>query len=214
MSNQNSDTNLKLKAGREYRGLAFFDVEVSTKRFDTDYYVEGYATTFKPYEFYEDSDGIVYEHFLPEAFRDTDMSDVIFQYNHDGRVFARQSNQTLFVQPDSHGLFIAADLGKTEAARQIYEDIKSGMTTRMSWGFRMGDVEYDKKTRTIIHKSVKKIYDVSAVSIPANQQTEIFAREFADGVIRQAEQEWLKRSRDIDRIKLLIDMEVLHGTNQ
>jgi phage head maturation protease len=53
----------------------------------------------------------------------------------------------------------------------------------MSWGFHLGDYEYDRDSRTIIHKSIKKIFDVSAVSIPANQNTEINARSWADGVI-------------------------------
>jgi phage head maturation protease len=57
------------------------------------------------------------------------------------------------------------------------------MITKMSWGFIVGDYTYDKATRTIVHHSVKKIFDVSAVSIPANQNTEINARSWADGVI-------------------------------
>lgn len=38
------------------------------------------------------------------------MSDVILQYDHEGRVYARTSNGTLLIEPDEHGLFIAADL--------------------------------------------------------------------------------------------------------
>jgi phage head maturation protease len=60
------------------------------------------------------------------------------------------------------------------------------MITKMSWGFIVGDYYFDRDTRTIVHKSVKKIFDVSAVSIPANQNTEINARSWADGVIGQA----------------------------
>ena len=37
-----------------------------------------------------------------------------------------------------------------------------------------------------MHRTVKKIYDVSAVSIPANDNTEINARSWADGVISLA----------------------------
>ena len=111
------------------------------------------------------------------------MSDVIFQLNHQGTVMARQSNGSLIVEPNENGLFTAADLGRTEAARRLYEEISTGMITKMSWGFILGDFYYDKDTRTLVHKTVKKIFDVSAVSIPANQNTEINARSWADGVI-------------------------------
>lgn len=57
------------------------------------------------------------------------------------------------------------------------------MITKMSWRFRVGDCYWDAETRTIVHRTVKKIYDVSAVSIPANDNTEINARSWADGVI-------------------------------
>ena len=56
----------------------------------------------------------------------------------------------------------------------------------MSWRFRVGDYYWDTETRTIVHRTVKKIYDVSAVSIPANDNTEINARSWADGVISLA----------------------------
>lgn len=42
------------------------------------------------------------------------MSDVILQYDHNGRVFARTTNNTLVVEADDTGLFMAADLSKTE----------------------------------------------------------------------------------------------------
>ena len=51
------------------------------------------------------------------------MSDVIMQYDHTGRVFARQSNKTLILEPDAKGLFVAADLSKTDLARGLYQDI-------------------------------------------------------------------------------------------
>jgi HK97 family phage prohead protease len=96
---------------------------------------------------------------------------------------ARQSNGSLIVEPDETGLFTAADLGRTESARRLYEEISAGMITKMSWGFFLGDYYYDRDTRTIVHRTVKKVFDVSAVSIPANNNTEINARSWVDGVI-------------------------------
>lgn len=196
-----------LKPGREYRFMAGFNTDPKQKRFDTEYYIEGYAATFQPYHYYDDSNGNpIYEHFLPEAFKSADMSDVILQFDHAGKVYARLSNQTLIIEIDDHGLFIAADLSKTAGSRELYDEISQGMISRMSWAFMSGDVEYDEKTRTIIHKSVKKIFDVSVVSIPANNDTAVYARTLADGVIGQAEAERLSRDQAIRRIQLKLKL--------
>lgn len=199
---------------RQYRALVQLGAPVALpdqKRLESDFYVDGFATTFQPYEFFETEEGMVYESFSREAFNGTDMSDVIMQLNHEGRVFARQSNGTLLIEPIECGLFFAADLSKTAPAKQIYEEVKAGMLTKMSWGFLPGEYYYDREKRTIVHTKVKKIFDVSVVSIPANNQTEIHARAFADGLIEQAKQELLKRDRQKKR--LLMQM-ALSGTNQ
>jgi HK97 family phage prohead protease len=136
---------------------------------------------------YYDLDGEpVYERFERGCFDNCDMSDIIYQYDHSGRVFARTGNGSLIVEADDNGLFMAADLGRTEAAREHYGDVAAGMVTKMSWRFRVGEYYYDAPNRTIVHKTVAKIYDVSGVSIPANDNTEINARAWVDGEIAQA----------------------------
>ena len=173
---------ISLKSERQIRALQPFIPPVN-KRIESDHYVEGYAARFEPYVLFDDPDGPIYERFEPGCFAPCDMSDIIFQLNHQGTVMARQSNGSLIVEADQTGLFTAADLGRTEAARRLYEEINTGMITKMSWGFILGENYYDSETRTIVHKTVRKIFDVSAVSIPANQNTEINARSWADGVI-------------------------------
>lgn len=176
----------KLKNEMQIRSLQVFAPAPDAKRLDSNFYVEGYAARYEPYVLWEDIDGPIYERFMPGCFDNCDMSDIIFQLNHQGTVMARQSNGSLIVEANENGLFTAADLGRTEAARRLYEEISAGMITKMSWGFILGDCYYDTDTRTIVHETVKKIFDVSAVSIPANQNTEINARSWADGVIAQA----------------------------
>lgn len=194
---------------RQYRSLLSPLAPVSTgseKRFESDFYVEGYASTFNdPYKLYE-FDGIEYWEVIdPDAFRDCDMSDVLFQFNHEGRVFARQSNGTLVVEPQLHGLFVAADLGSTTSSRSMYEDIEAGLITRMSWGFMpdwdsIEDV-YDEESRTFtstIHR-VERIYDVSSVSLPADPNTEISARSYFDGAIKRIEAERLQSALEAQK---------------
>ena len=196
----------KLKNEMQIRSLQVLSPIVKAKRIDSNYYVEGYAARYEPYVLFEDYDGPIYERFEPDCFRDCDMSDIIFQLNHQGTVMARQSNGSLIVEADDVGLFTAADLGRTEAARNLYEEISTGMITKMSWGFILGAHEFDTKTRTIIHHSVKKIFDVSAVSIPANQNTEINARSWADGVIDLAARSEAELDERRRRLRLKINL--------
>ena len=187
---------MPVKSDREYRSMTMAAAE------EGDYIVRGYATTFDdPYVLYEDKDVILREIIDHDALRDADMSDVIMQYDHEGRVFARTSNDTLIVDPDAHGLAMEARLGGTSLGRGLFEEIKGGYTTKMSWAFTVNRERDEWKTETapdgrqlatrIIH-SVRKVYDVSAVSLPANDATEISARNLADGVIERVKAERLE----------------------
>ncbi len=191
---------------REYRNLQILQPS-QQKRIDSEYYVEGYATTFnKPYELYE-IDGIKYYEVIDShALDGADMTDVIMQYDHEGRVLARNSNKTLGIEPNNEGLFIYADLSKSSASKEMYEEIDSGLVTRMSWAFTVGEEEFNRETRTRTIKKVDKVYDVSAVSIPANADTEISARSYLNGVIEVEKQELLERRKKI--LKLKLDLEV------
>lgn len=190
---------LKLENGRQYRSM---QMEIRKDEKDPEkesFLVRGYATTFnEPYLLYSWEDAEVWEQVDAHAFDECDMSDVIMQYDHRGRVFARVSNKTLALIIDGHGLLTDADLGGTEIGRQLYEEIKGGYTSKMSFGFTVKEDEVSetkvkgektKYLRTI--KAIDKLYDVSAVSLPANDFTELSARAFCDGVIAKAEAERL-----------------------
>lgn len=187
----------KLNDGREYR---FMTLENA----DDGYLVRGYATTFKqPYHLYNRADGKeVREMVDANAFENTDMSDVIMQYDHEGRVFARLSNNTLSLETDEHGLMVRADLGGTEIGRNLYEEIKGGYTNKMSFGFTVKDASVepdgDGYLRTI--RSIGKLYDVSAVSLPANDYTEISARSHCDGEITEIEAELLRAEEEARKL--------------
>lgn len=177
----------RFKDQAQVRALTVLSANPAQKRIESDFYVEGFAARYEPYILYYAADGQpVYERFERGCFDGCDMSDVIFQYDHTGRVYARSTNGSLIVEPQDAGLFVAADLGRTEAARDHHADIAAGMVTKMSWRFRCGEYYYDAATRTIVHTKVAKVYDVSSVSIPANDNTEINARALVDGEITAA----------------------------
>lgn len=191
---------------REYRNTVMPLGAVSEERLlESDSYVEGYATTFDaPYVLYEFEDGTkIYEVIARNALINADISDVIMQYDHKGRVYARTSNNTLKVIVDEKGFRIGADLSRTDLARELYQDIQEGMITKMSWSFIIEEEIYDKATRTRTITKIKKIYDVSAVSIPANPDTEISARNFADRSYQQYQEECLKKRVAILKLKTI-----------
>lgn len=188
---------MPIKTDREYR-----DVYYSLVPQDDEKRVTGYATVFDvPYKLYGDGSYEIWEKVAPTAFANTDVSDVIMQYNHEGRVFARTKNNTLSLRSDEKGLLIDADLGGTEIGRELYEEIKGGYTDKMSFGFTVrGEVWEQEKvngvaisTRTIT--DVGKLYDVSAVSIPANDATSISVRSLCDGEIERLKAERQERER-------------------
>lgn len=201
------NNKIKLKDERQVRALQVFAPAPEAKRIDSNYYAEGYATTYEPYVLYELEDGPIYERFDRGCFDGCDMSDVIYQLNHQGTVFARQSNGSLIVEPDNVGLFTAVDLSRTSAARNHYEEITAGMITKMSWGFIVGEYHYEPEIRTIVHTKVKKIFDVSGVSIPANNNTEINARSWADGVIDLAARSEAELDERRRRLRLKIQLQ-------
>lgn len=207
------DIMQKLAEGRQYRDMAALE-----KRAEEDgKIVEGYATTFnEPYELWREDGYIVLEQVDKKAFEGCEMDDVIMQYDHAGRVFARGSNGTLSLGTDDHGLHVRADLGGTEAGRQLYDEIAGGYTTKMSFGFRVTEDErvvkedHDNGEVTVLRTITRigKLYDVSAVSLPANDGTSISARSLGEGIIAEAKEEIRKRKEreeHIARIKAMLE---------
>ena len=207
---------------RQYRDLVLEARELEDEEKQV---VEGYATTYnEPYHLYrlKGKDGYtieVKEEVDRHAFDDADMSDVIMQYDHQGRVFARKSNGTLELDRDNEkGLYIRADLSGTDIGRQLYQEIKGGYTNKMSFGFTIDqasefrELESDEADEVYVYtiEKVGKLYDVSAVSLPQNDFTSISARNFNDGAIEKKAAERLQRHEQEverqDRIRRLEEM--------
>lgn len=209
----------KIESGRQFRRNdlhpEFRALDMSEN--DNQMIVEGHATTFnEEYELYcfDDWDGYrvtVVEAVDRHAFDETDMSDVIFLYDHTGRVMARNRNNTLTVQSDNVGLFIRANLSGSDLGPGLYADIQKGYVDRMSMQFTVAQHQLteerddENKTRKLVRliTRVGKLYDVSAVGIPANDGTDISARSAADGVIQAFEAERLLRLNEEKRAKAL-----------
>ena len=194
---------------REYRSMPVMAVERAEGEETPSYKVRGYASTFnEPYVLYEDFDGTEIKEVIdPHAFDETDMDDVIMQYDHIGMVFARTRNSSLAISIDEHGLLVEADLSLTQDSRRMWEAINTGLVDRMSFCFVIADdgEKFDKATKVSRITKISKLYDVSAVSIPANPGTEISAarKRFLDGVIEEERTERSAAEAKAKRIKIL-----------
>ena len=195
----------KFKETAQTRALAVFSsaLEGTQRRIESNCYVEGYAARYEPYILYYDNEN--------QPIYACVMSDIGMQHVHQCKVLARTSNGSLLVEVDGQGLFCAADLSRTEAARSCYDVIQAGLVSMMSFRFRLGYYYYDEDTHTIVHRTVAKVYDVAPVSIPANDNTEINARAWVDGEIAQAarrEAELDERRRKL-RLKIKLTQEAI-----
>ena len=202
---------MAIRENREYRNMPMVQIRKKDGSNEPSFLVEGYASTFEEYVLFE-QDGIQYkEKILPEAFEGTDFSDVVFLKDHQGTVFARTKNGTLELSIDDKGLLTKTDLSKTSASRQMFEEIEAEMYTQMSFAFVVDDDEYNttEHLRTIRH--ISKLYDVSAVSFPANPTTDISVatRSWFDGFIEQEKTERFAREHEIEvaRQKCLYEKE-------
>ena len=185
---------------REYRNFAEVRSEDSAE-----YRVEGYASTFEPYEMCEIEGEKYFERIEPTAFDECDMSDVVLRIDHAGAVYARTSAGTLTVNSDDHGLHTEADLSRTANSRALYDEIKAGNYPQMSFCFTVpeGGDHFDKDSRTRVIERISKLYDVSPVSFPANPTTELHARalEYFNGVIEELKAERPEEAPELETVE-------------
>jgi HK97 family phage prohead protease len=165
---------------REYRAF------ISMSAIENDaaapaYQVKGRAVVFNQPTCLFENDGVKYYEIIDRnAFAGADLTDVIMNYNHSGKVVARLKNNTLTLIITDDGLDIIADLSGTEEGRRLYEEIRGGYIDKMSFAFTVVEPdgeEYDPDTHTRTVLRIKKLYDVSAVDIPAYEQTSLSARK-------------------------------------
>jgi len=135
------------------------------------------------------------EEIVKGALDETDMNDVRALFNHDPSfVLGRTTAGTLRMKLDDIGLMYEVDIPDTTAARDLMVSIERGDITQSSWAFSMNyeDDEVElwtrngkegKNLRSI--KKVKKMYDVSPVTYPANPDTTAAARSYDEKVIKQ-----------------------------
>lgn len=170
-----TDPITSLRKDRDYRSFVNFELRAAELEGGSkELYVEGYAATFEQPTVLFEVEGRQYKEVIDaRAFEGSEMSDVIFNYNHAGRVFARTRNGTLKLDVDSKGLHIRARVDGTQAGRELYEEIEGRYIDRMSFAFTIAESSFNRETLTRRITKFKRIFDVSAVDIPAYDTTAI-----------------------------------------
>ena len=169
--------------------------------------LEGIACTF-------DQETVLYkgkynecrEKIASGAFDNCDMTDVIFNFNHCGRVYARTRNKSLELSVKEDGLHMKAILMPEDNGHaELYRDIQSGLIDKMSFAFHVKESSFEYIERadepTIEIRTVTeidKLYDVSAVDIPAYDTTSISARGAFDAEREKREAESLKNQEELN----------------
>ena len=162
----------------------------------------------------------------PGALNNTDLTDVRFLVNHDtskiplARSRNNNGNSTMQLSVDNDGMSIRVtlDTENNSEARALYSAVKRGDISGMSFMFATRDEEWDDldSDHPIRHiKDISTVVEVSAVTFPAYESTEINARSKAaldnarstlDSVRRQS-----VSSLDSEKEKLKLQIEILGG---
>ena len=195
----------------QFRDFKLTKIETRQDESNTEYLeLEGMACVFNTStilykgKYYE-----LQEKIASTAFDGADMSDVIFNYNHCGTVFARTRNNSLELSVDEKGLKIKAIMRKCDRNQLFYDDIKEGLIDKMSFAFTVQESSYeiiersddvDVEIRTVT--KIDKVYDVSAVDIPAYDTTSISARSAFETEREKRKAESLQREKLKLKIKL------------
>ncbi len=130
-----------------------------------------------------------------------DNSDIKFLFNHDKeRLLARRNRGTgsLHVEVREDGVFFSFEIPNTSIGGDLKEMIKRGEVTTCSFAFTDGDnIEWDFSNREIptrVVKSIRGLFDLSAVFDAAYSQTEISCRSLDEMMEAQTKQDELDES--------------------
>lgn len=155
------------------------------------------------------------------ALDNADLTDIRFLVNHDtsmiplARSRRNNGNSTMKLTPDADGLnldFVKLDTENNSDARSLYSAVSRGDVTGMSFMFFVDgehweNLESDHPTRHIT--AISRVLEVSAVTWPAYDSTEIYARsehsalENAKSVLEKARSEHRATLVDTNELELL-----------
>lgn len=139
--------------------------------------IEGYFAVFN--SIYEIAPGMT-ESVAQGAFSNTISGDIRALTNHDTTlVLGRTKAHTLELREDEHGLWGKISINPNDRdAMNLYERVRRGDVDQCSFGFEITDEETDFRDDGSVHWTIKSVnlFEVSACTFPAYQETNIAAR--------------------------------------
>lgn len=196
---------LLISKDRQYRN---FEFERREKTEDGKMMVTGKPIAFNSETVIWEYDGVQYKEIIDaRAFDGAKIDDVVLNIDHMGKPAAKTKNNTLKLDIRADGVYMDADLSQNSTGRELYEDIESGFYDKMSFAFSVEEDSYNRDTHTRTIMKIKRLYDVSAVTFPAYEQTSISARSWAEAqygieAAEVAATEVAKRQVDLESLKL------------
>ena len=122
--------------------------------------------------------GAMTEIIHPDALQGVDLDGIVLITNHDGSgIPLARSPKTLELTVTDKGLEMRASLPDTEQARAVYEAVKRGDLSQMSFAFDIGAADFDEQTQTRTITQISKVYEISIVNYAAYTQTHVTARK-------------------------------------
>lgn len=146
-------------------------------------FIEGKAVAFEEETVLFKYDGIDYKEIISnKAFESTDMSYAFLKYNHSDSIMAmaRTKNETLDIEVKDDGVYIKAELANTTAGRDLFELVRRGDIDKMSFSFHIEEESYNENEHTWTVHKIDRLYDVAAVTIPAYENTDLYARRYGE----------------------------------
>jgi len=139
------------------------------------------------------------EEMTSDVFDDADMNDVVALFNHDANmVLARTKSGTLKLNLTGNALEYSFEAPNTTLGNDLLEMVKRGDIYQSSFAFSVEKEDWQEnmggKPKRII-RSIKKVYDVSPVTYPANPDTMVAKRSYEE--VQGAVNEELQKVIDI-----------------
>ena len=180
---------------RQVRSIAS---DFKTRQEGDDLRIEGYFAVFNSN--YDIAPGMS-ESIAPGAFKNTLAGDIRALVNHDTTlVLGRTSAHTLELREDEHGLWGSISINpKDTDAMNLYERVKRGDVSQCSFGFDILSEETDVLANGDVHWTMTevKLYEVSCVTFPAYQETNIDARsKERDNILKRENDAWRAKMKE------------------
>lgn len=184
----------------------------------------GKVLTGRPIVFSERTNMGWYDEIIEEgALDETDLKDVRFLVNHNMDMIplarSRNNNENstmqMIVVKEGMDIRVLIDTENNADARSLYSAVDRGDITGMSFMFTVDsdawdDIESEHPTRTI--RKIGKVFEVSAVTFPAYEQTSIQARGLSEALesARESLESERAKKRELElrkkKIKILTEV--------